>query len=148
MVAAPTASRYTPTSVPRARAMEATWLVAAALVPLAMANENWMEGWIQMPKVFVMRTSALVLAALVGFEWALAARGGAPVSEPQVHKRLIRALLLHPARLVFLAAGVVLLSNLISIALSPIPGVSPSSRLTRSARLFCWKRRTRWCRPS
>jgi hypothetical protein len=52
-------------------AIEAGWLIAAALVPLALAHELWMAGFVEMPKVAVLRTVA-ALAALCR------CRGGTP----------------------------------------------------------------------
>ena len=51
-------------------AIEAGWLLAAALVPVAITHEDFMLGFIQMPKVFVLRTTALYLVVLITFEWA------------------------------------------------------------------------------
>jgi O-antigen ligase len=102
-------------------AMEVGWLLAAALVPLAIAHQEWMVGWVQMPKVFLLRSCALFLVALATLEWALKEWVPAWRSDG---RSLGRAVMDHPARLVYLAAGAVLLANLVSIAFAPVKSIA------------------------
>ena len=104
-------------------AIEAGWLLAAALVPVAITHEDFMLGFIQMPKVFVLRTTALYLVVLITFEWALSSprattEGGA------LPGRLWGALLQHPARLVYFGAGAVLVASLVSTAFAPVKSIA------------------------
>ena len=106
-------------------AMEVGWLLAAALVPLAIAHQEWMVGWVQMPKVFLLRSCALFLVTLATLEWAL--KGG--VTAWRLDCRILgRAVMDHPARLVYLAAGAVLLTNLVSIAFAPVKSIAIGGR--------------------
>jgi hypothetical protein len=57
-------------------AIELSWLAALALVPLIVAHEQTMAGFIEMPKVAILRTVASVLAVLLLVEWSLAASQG------------------------------------------------------------------------
>ena len=61
-----------------ARAFEAGCLAAAVLVPIAIMHEDFMIGFIQMPKVFALRTVALYLVAVFAIEWAMGRWGGGP----------------------------------------------------------------------
>ena len=51
-------------------AIEGTVLVCVGLLPLAIMPESAMMGFIQVPKMFVLRSIALVLAVLLALEWA------------------------------------------------------------------------------
>ena len=119
----------TPTSIASPvtlrRAIEATWLLAAGLIPIAILDEGFMLGWIQMPKVFVLRTLALVLVSLVAFEWAFTPRrsrdlDGVGESGTTTARYWLRD---HPARLVFYAAIAVLSANVISVIFSPVRSI-------------------------
>jgi len=57
-----------------ARAIEATWLAGAFLIPVTVMHENFMLGYVQMPKVFLLRSLALLLVALVSLEWVTCPR--------------------------------------------------------------------------
>ncbi|MEE8519483.1 MAG: tetratricopeptide repeat protein [Dehalococcoidia bacterium] len=104
------------------RAIEAGWLVAAVGIPLAIMQEQFMLGWIQIPKVFMLRSSALFLAAMLMFDWTLRPQAGTGV--PGFATRFGEALRRHPARLVYFATAAVVFSNLISILFSPVRAIS------------------------
>ena len=105
------------------KAIEAGWLLAAVLIPVAITHEDFMVGWVQMPKVFVLRTAALYLVVMVAFEWALNHRRPT-VGEGALPGRPWRALLQHPARLVYFGAAAVLAANLVSIAFAPVKSIA------------------------
>ena len=105
------------------KAIEAGWLVAAVLIPVAVTHEDFMVSSIEMPKVFVLRTLALYLIAAVAYEWALSRQPTTP-EERALLPRLWGALLQHPARLVALGAGAVLVVNLVSIAFAPVKSIA------------------------
>ena len=89
------------------RAIEASWLAAACLIPLLVMHENWMSGFIQVPKVFVFRTLALLLVVLIAFEWAFTVNnvGQARLNLFGLARRSWTNLRSHPARLLITAAG-------------------------------------------
>ena len=104
-------------------AIEAGWLVAAALIPVAITHEDFMLGFVQAPKVFVLRTTAFYLVVMLAFEWALNSPrttndGGA------LPGRLWGALLQHPARLVYFGASAVLAASLVSVAFAPVKSIA------------------------
>ena len=70
--------RTTATQTKRAirirNAMEVLWLVAAVLVPLAIAPTDWMQFYAQLPKVAALRIIAGLIAILWLFEWLLSDR--------------------------------------------------------------------------
>jgi hypothetical protein len=105
------------------QAIESSWLAMLVLVPLAITHETYMDAYTQVPKVFVLRSLTLFLAAalvassasaLANSEWRF--RGAA--------KAWRSSLARHPARLVLLAVGVIVYANLLATALSPVPQVS------------------------
>ena len=104
-------------------AFEAGWLVAAVLIPAAITHEDFMLGFIQMPKVFVLRTVALYLVAVFVIEWA-AGRGQTADEKRPLLARLWAAVAGHPARLVILGAIAVLLSHLVSVAFAPVKSIA------------------------
>jgi O-antigen ligase/tetratricopeptide (TPR) repeat protein len=106
------------------RAIEAGWLLAAALVPAAIMKDTFMVGWIQMPKVFMLRTLAIYLVVMLVFEWALARRDRDHERTNGGNWSLWRSVMDHPARLVYFGAATVLFANLVSAALSPVPGIA------------------------
>jgi hypothetical protein len=109
------------------RAIEATWLVCAALVPLLIMPDTWMAGFVQVPKIFLLRTCAILLVVLMGIKWgtegSLSAVSGQAIRD--LFKMALAAtvsyLRTHP---IMLAAGGVLAANLVSLLLSPIRAVS------------------------
>lgn len=104
------------------RAIEGSWLAAAFLVPLLVMHEEWMVGFIQMPKIFIFRTLALVLTVLIAFEWAFTVNsvGQTRLDLVGLVRRSWTNLRSHPARLVILAAGAVMSAILISLLASPV----------------------------
>lgn len=118
-------------------ALEACWLLAAGLVPVAMVHETLMAGYIQMPKVLLVRTVALLIAGLLVAEWAVKGRaGGAPKptarsSRGQAAARgptgvtaAARRLAAVPGFWVHAGAAAVLAANGLALIFSPAPRVS------------------------
>ena len=104
-------------------AIEAGWLLAAALIPLAVTHEDFMLGATEMPKVFVLRTTALYLVVMVTLEWALSGPRTTK-EEGALPGRLWGALLHHPARLVYFGAGAVVVASLVSVAFAPVKSIA------------------------
>ena len=104
------------------RAFEIGWLIGIILIPLASWPESQMLGFIQIPKIFIMRTLALYFLALITFESITASLPNSNFDET-VLKRAKDWIKVHPARLLILFAGVVLLANIFSVANSPIPSI-------------------------
>ena len=115
-----------PTLTFLARAIEATWLAGAFLIPVTGMHENFMLGYVQMPKVFLLRSLALLLVALVSLEWALSGpqRDAAGDDDSSRWKKRRARTQAHPARLILLATATVLAANVISMLLSPLRTVS------------------------
>ncbi|MCH8199650.1 MAG: O-antigen ligase family protein, partial [Chloroflexi bacterium] len=105
------------------RAFEAGWLVAAVLVPAAIMHQDFMLGFIQMPKVFVLQTAALYLVAVFVIEWAMG-RWQAPDQELSLLQRWRTAVDRHPARLIIVGAAAVLFATLVSIAFAPVKSIA------------------------
>jgi O-antigen ligase len=107
------------------RMVEGAWLICLALLPLMIAHENWIAGMIQVPKVFLLRSVALLLAVLLTFEWASAGSragsSGMPLVVGELPGRLWRHLRTH---LILASTLVLLAANLLSAVLSPVPWVS------------------------
>ena len=100
--------------------METVWLAGLVLVPITMAPQDFMVGYVQIPKIAMLRADALLLLGLWAWEWALT-----PRSAVRAEQRSVSSLLLHPsARWVVLAAGAILATTLLSTLLSPVPRVS------------------------
>lgn len=99
--------------------IEGCWLAAAALVPAALAPDDSMLGFAQVPKVFVVRSVACVMLVLLAFEWL---RLAPPTGIGRPWLRLFRGswVLGH---LGMLAALAVLLANLAALLLTPIKSV-------------------------
>jgi O-antigen ligase len=85
-----------------------------------------MLGYVQMPKVFLLRSLALLLVALISVEWALSGpqRDAAGNDDSARWKRRWARVQAHPARLILLATAGVLAANVVSILLSPLRTVS------------------------
>ena len=112
------------------RAIEGTWLVCAAFVPILIMPDTWMTGFVQVPKVFLLRTCAILLVVLMGIRWANGPGGnGLTVGSGRSWLDLLRAALAaatgylrtHP---IMLAAVGVLAANLLSLLFSPMRTVS------------------------
>jgi tetratricopeptide (TPR) repeat protein len=108
-----------------ARGIEGAWLAAAFLVPLLVVHEDAMVGFIQMPKVFAMRSLAVVLVILLTFEWAFTTNveGQTRLDFVGLARRSWVRVRNHSGRLVTAAAGTVLLATLISLAFSPVKSI-------------------------
>lgn len=79
-----------------------------------------MLGYVQMPKVFLLRSLALLLVGLVSLEWALS---GSRSDAAGWMQRWARARA-HPARMILLATIAVLAANFVSLLLSPVRTVA------------------------
>jgi O-antigen ligase len=106
------------------RAMEACWLIALVLVPLVIMPEGFMQGFIQVPKVFVLRTVAFVLVVLLALEWTL--QPGKPTlaglrAFPRSAWVAINA---SAARWIILAALGVAGANLVTFVFAPVKSIS------------------------
>lgn len=106
------------------RAIEACWLAAVVAVPLALVPKDWMFFPAETPKVFVLHSLALTLIALVALEGALTSNRRASTGGPTEGWLRQLGLVGHPASAVFIAAAAVLISNAVSVALSPVWAVS------------------------
>ncbi len=105
-------------------AMEALWLAAAGLVPLAMAPEGAMADFIQVPKVALLRIIVLVVSALWACEWALTPKAGPGGPHRSLRSRFLGYFRGSPAGWIILAAVAFLAANIISTLLSPVYRVS------------------------
>ncbi len=100
------------------------WLIAAGLIPVAMAPATAMVGYVQIPKIALLRGTAIVLVALWCWEWALSASGEGTGSQASLGQRLKAARPKSAAQWVLLAAGLFFGVNVLSTALSPVWRVS------------------------
>jgi hypothetical protein len=107
------------------RALEATWLAAAFLIPVMVMDENFMLGFIQVVKVSVFRTLGLTIIALYAFDWALSTRrqlAEAPPTQGPIADAW-QQLRFYPGRWIIYGAAAVLVANLISLAFSPVKSI-------------------------
>jgi O-antigen ligase len=112
--------------------IEASWLFAVGIVPIMMLHEDWILGFIQVPKVGILRTVALILIGLLSLEWAVKQPAGKfgnthPsewVFGSQQIKRLVQSISSNPAHWVYVGASSVLVATLISTIFAPIKSVS------------------------
>ena len=109
------------------KAIEGSWLITAALVPVALAPEDSMFGLSEVPKVFVLRSMAVLMLALLAFEWALrepSQTSHGPLRPPALRQWFLNAIDRHNSRPVILAVlAVVLLANLIALLFAPIKSI-------------------------
>lgn len=70
------------------RALEGCWLAVAAFLPIFMVPEWLAVGYVQMPKVFLLRSATLLAVALIVIEWALRSRDGHSLSDDVSTARL------------------------------------------------------------
>jgi O-antigen ligase len=106
------------------RATEMGWLTAIVAVPLTIVHPDWMFGSVETPKVFVLRSVALLMAILVTLEWATARDKVRVVSGPATTWLSRFGFISHPARFVFVGAAGVLIANVLSVVFSPVWAVS------------------------
>jgi O-antigen ligase len=107
------------------KAIEGCWLGAAALVPLAIVPESWAIGFIEGPKIFVLRSITLLLVVLLSADWA--SRSGATVGFTSVAQNrggLASTATRLRGQPIAMAAAVVAMVTLVSAALSPVTSVS------------------------
>jgi O-antigen ligase len=109
------------------RAIEGTWLACAIFVPLLIVPDTWIAGFVQVPKVFLLRTAAILLVVLMAMKWATEP-GLSLGPDTRIGDRLRASLQAASAYLrehpIMLAAMGVLAANGISVALSPVWAVS------------------------
>lgn len=108
------------------RALEATWLAAAFLIPVMVMDQNFMLGFIQVVKVSVFRSLGLLLIALYAFDWALSARRQRAEASSPTQGLIADAwqqLRVYPARWIIYGTVAVLVANLISLAFSPVKSI-------------------------
>lgn len=106
---------------PIQRAIEAGWLLAIILVPLAVWHNGDIIGYVQIPKIFLMRTLAVYLVGALLFEWALA--GSFPnlgKAWPRTYWGMLKA---HPARWLIGSVAIVCFANLLSLLASPVRSI-------------------------
>ena len=104
------------------RAIEASWLVAIALVPLAIAPESMMAGFVQVPKVFLIRSIALLLVVLVAFDWTRRSTTVQAAPTRGIEPRALVRVALDAARKQPIVAGAaaVLFATVLSVLFSPV----------------------------
>lgn len=107
------------------RALEATWLAAAFLIPVMIMDENFMLGFIQVVKVSILRTLGLTIIGLYAFDWALSTRRQRAESPPTQGPiaDVWQQLRSHPGRWIIYGTAAVLIANLISLAFSPVKSI-------------------------
>lgn len=106
-------------------ALEGLWLVAALAVPLAMAPQDSMISYIQLPKLALLRTLVALMAGLWTIEWLFFSVGRNQDSfriTSKTFKSFWHWLRQEPTRLVLVASGffiaVYILSSLLSASVS------------------------------
>ena len=107
-------------------AIEGTVLVCVGLLPLAIMPESAMMGFIQVPKMFVLRSIALVLAVLLALEWARPDDRRALLDELRELPSAMRRYL--GAQPIVLAASAVLAVTVLAVLFSPIRSIGISGR--------------------
>lgn len=98
-------------------AVEALWLIALVLVPIAILPDRAMT-FIESTKVAVYRLIAVALVGLMVWEWALTRQSAA--AKPRLREWLKR----DPSHWIIAAALAVLAVTVLTAALSPMPSVS------------------------
>lgn len=132
------------------RAIEASWLLAIGVIPILMVHEDWMLGFIQVPKTSLLRTIALILIVLLSLKWAVAQQASASVQDsdhtgPRPSRkrryrdvsvsgsatrdvtpvsRFSQWLTKGPSSWVYIGTILVVVATLVSTAFSPLPGVA------------------------
>jgi O-antigen ligase len=110
------------------KAIEACWLGIATLVPLAMVPESWSIGFIEGPKVFVLRSFALLLVLLLSLEWArqpiVANETASSISVAKLRESLVNTSKRLRHQPIAMAATAVAAVTILSTALSPVANAS------------------------
>ena len=108
------------------RALEGCWLAVAALLPIFMVPEWLAVGYVQMPKVFLLRSATLLAVTLIVIEWALRSRDGHSLSDEVGTARLwLGDIWTHVRQSPIVASAIaVLLVTVVSADLSPMRVVS------------------------
>jgi O-antigen ligase len=107
------------------QSMEFTWLAVIAFVPLAILPEEVVLVGAEAPKIFLLRSAAIVLGLLTVVRWWLAwASAGDMSNVGGEARRLTRGITKSQARLVEIGAVAVLAVTVFGTAMSPVPHVS------------------------
>ena len=108
------------------RALEGCWLAVAAFLPIFMVPEWLAVGYVQMPKVFLLRSVALLAVVLIVIEWALRSRDGHSLSDDVGSARLwLGDIWTHLRQSPIVASAfAVLLVTVVSADLSPMRVIS------------------------
>jgi O-antigen ligase len=110
------------------KAIEACWLAAAFLIPLATIPSRWALEGVEGPKIFLLRSIALLLMVLLAFEWAsmpLSAGKLAKCINFRLTGRFIwRAVSNIRRQPIAIAAVAIAAVTVLSTALSPVVSVS------------------------
>ena len=105
--------------------MEAVWLATVALVPLALLPDEAVLVGAEAPKIFLLRSAAIVLGVLTLIRWWLGWVSAGAVGDVRgAVLRLASWARSSPARFVGFGALAVLLVTALGTALSPVPHVS------------------------
>ena len=107
--------------------MEALWLLAAALVPMAIVPDGTMV-FLETPKVAIFRAIAVSMAGLWVFEWALTWRPRPPGTGPSYWTQIKAWLRESPTNWIVASALMFLAANVLSAAFSPVWEVSVLGR--------------------
>jgi O-antigen ligase len=110
----------TPTQTTLRTAIEFGVLAFVALVPLAIMPESLVAGFIQVPKVFLARSIALLLLVLVAFDWAQRSGTTAPIPSSGVRALRDGAVATAKAHPAMVGAVAVLAATVLSTLLSPV----------------------------
>ena len=108
------------------RALEGCWLAVAAFLPIFMVPDSLAVGYVQMPKVLLLRSAALLAVALIVIEWALHSRDGRSLTdEIGTARRWLGDIWTHLKQSPIVASAIaVLLVTVVSADLSPMRVVS------------------------
>ena len=105
-------------------ALEALWLLAAVLVPLAAAPTGTMLAHIEVPKVALLRVLACLVATVWLVEWMVRPPTVSWAALGLARHRASQALQTDPAVWVTATLGLFLLANVLATVFSVSPGIS------------------------
>ena len=108
------------------RALEGCWLAVAAFLPVFVVPESLAVGFVQMPKVFLLRSATLLAITLIVIEWAALRRDGRSLTDEVGIARLwLGDIWTHLRQSPIVASAIaVLLVTVVSADLSPMRVVS------------------------